>query len=601
MHVRKTVEHGGRTLAHGTFQVCETIYVCAAGCKKQGSGSNPQRALVHRQPEVSGLLLPRSSVGYDVMTFVGLQRFVHYQQREEIIAKLEQRYGLSLSTGEVSDLCRRFLVYVAALHEARADDLRKVLDKDGGWPLHIDATGENGQGTLFCAYAGWRGWVLGAWKIPTERADAILPKLRTTVARFGKPCAVMRDLGKAVIEVTRELVDGFDEPVPVLGCHLHFLKDIGKDLLSTSHDELRALFRRFRVLPRLRAFARDLGRSFGTDIDKARRDVADWLAGKDESFRLPKGQSGLAVVRSLSQWIIDYPHDGTDAGFPFDRPLLDLYRRCLRSLRAIESLLRKPCDDKRVHKALVRLHRIVEPVRSDVPFAGPARTLERRARLHDELRDALRLQPKSSKTEATRDPQEQKRVLQDVQKAVKDLEASLRERRPERGPAQDQRKAIHIVLDHLTRHGLSLWGHVIALPHEAGGGTRHVERTNVILESFWHEMKHGERRRSGRKVLTQDFEQLPAGAALARNLTRPDYVTVVAGTLDDLPRAFAMLDADDRSRSLPVRLRDAALPDSSEIVSSSLPKADRRLVRTIAMKERIDAEVRSRAPRRKTV
>jgi hypothetical protein len=51
------------------------------------------------------------------------------------------------------------------------------------------------------------------------------------------------------------------------------VKDIGKDLLCASHDDLRGLFRRFKVLPRLRALARDLGRGLGTDIDEARRDV----------------------------------------------------------------------------------------------------------------------------------------------------------------------------------------------------------------------------------------------------------------------------------------------------------------------------------------
>ena len=115
------------------------------------------------------------------------------------------------------------------------------------------------------------------------------------------------------------------------------------------------------------------------------------------------------------------------------------------------------------------------------------------------------------------------------------------------------REAIDTILDHLVRHGTSLWGHAITLPPEAGGGVRLVERTNTILESFFHEIKHGERRRSGRKVLTQDFEQLPAAAALARNLAKPDYVAVLCGTLDDLPRAFAALDVAGRDNSLPVR------------------------------------------------
>jgi hypothetical protein len=129
-----------------------------------------------------------------------------------------------------------------------------------------------------------------------------------------------------------------------------------------------------------------------------------------------------------------------------------------------------------------------------------------------------------------------------------------------------------------------------------------VERTHVRLERVFHEIKHGERRRSGRKVLTQDFARLPAAAVLARNLTQPDYVTILCGTLADLPRACAQLDAADRSRSLPARLRAAAAiavaAEETEIVSASLPKADRDLVRTEAMQDRVLAEARSRAPRR---
>ena len=410
----------------------------------------------------------------------------------------------------------------------------------------------------------------------------------------------MRDLGKAVTEAARDLVAGFAREVPVLGCHLHFLKDIGKDLLRPSHDELRELFRRFAVQPRLRALARDLGRSLGTDIAQARRDVADWLAGQDEAFRLPEGNAGLAVVRALGQWVLDYPHDGTDAGFPFDRPFLDLYRRCQRSLRAVESLLWKPYDDLRVHHALGRLHAILVVVRSELPFQPPARTLERRARLHDELREALRLRPKLPAGAAgAADAQEQVLELRDIERAVEKLTRSLVKRRPKRGPAQDERKAIDLILEHLDRHGPSLWGHAISLPPEVGGGVRLVERTNVILESFWHEIKHGERRRSGRKVLTQDFEQLPAEAVLARNLTRPDYVAALCGTLDNLPHAFAELDAADRSMSLPARRRAAAsrAEGGAEIISRSLPKADRDLVRTDAMQERVADEARSRAPR----
>lgn len=601
MHVLKTVERRALTLSHGAFVAHETVHACAADCRLPERDGKLGALVIQRQPALARLLPPRCTSGYDVMCFVGRARFVHYQQREEIRSSLEREHGIVLSLGEISALGRRFLVYLEALHEARAGVLRAALESDGGWPLHVDSTGEDGQGTLLVVYAGWRDWVLGAWKIPTERADAILPRLRAVAARFGPPCAVMRDLGRAVIEATGSLIAELGRPIPNLGCHLHFVKDVGKDLLSASHDELRELFRRVAPLSRLRALARDLGRTLDADLAPARQRVAEWLAGADDRFLLPAGNDGLAVVRALAQWVLDYSHDGTDAGFPFDRPYLDLYRRCLRACRATESLLRKPYDDGRVHHMLERLHGLLVPVRQEASFHGSARILEARGLLFDELRDALRLQDKPTRNRAAgldaviAKPAE----LRDVKEAVEQLHLSLRDRRPARGPAGDTREAIDLIVDHLDRHGPSLWGHAIALPPEKGGGVRLAARTNVRLESFFHEMKHGERRRSGRKSLAQDFEQLPAAAALARNLLRPDYVTLLCGTVESLPEAFADLDAADRSTSLPARLRAAPPPveEQVEIVSASLPKADRTLVRTAPMQARLFAEASSRAPR----
>ncbi len=193
MLVQKTVPRNGLTLAHGTFGAHETIHVCAGRCHWPSGSLVTRRAVC-----LSEALLPMSNAGYDLMTLVGRQRFLHRMQREEIQETLRDEHSIAISTGEVSDLARRFALYLARLHRARAPLLAAALAADGGWPLHVDATGEAGRGTLLIVMAGWRQWVLGSWKISTERADLILPCLRTVLSRFGAPCAAMRDLGKAV-------------------------------------------------------------------------------------------------------------------------------------------------------------------------------------------------------------------------------------------------------------------------------------------------------------------------------------------------------------------------------------------------------------------
>ena len=343
------------TLAYGTFVAHETVRVCAAEC------TYPSGARVTLRPEaLSRVVGPGCTFGYDVEVFVGIERFVHHRQREEIREDLRTKHKIVLSAGQVTEMTLRFCTHLGRLHWHSHAVVRETLRGDGGYPLHINATGEAGRGTLFVAYSGWRDWVLGAWKLSTEHADQITPGLREVTEAFGPPCAVMRDLGRAMTLAAEELVSELKARIPILGCHQHFLRDVGKDLLDGSHQTLRKLFRRWKVRPKLRAFVRHLGRRLSADLPVARDDVAAWAIESTEHV-LPSGKAGLATVRSLAQWVLDSAHDSRHLGFPFERPYLDLYQRCRTLRRAIDGFLRRKPRDLAVHDALEKLARILDP------------------------------------------------------------------------------------------------------------------------------------------------------------------------------------------------------------------------------------------------
>ena len=427
---------------------------------------------------------------------------------------------------------------------------------------------------------------LGAWKLSTERADAILPCLREVAREFGAPCAVMRDLGRAMISSIADFLAEEKLDIPDLACHAHFLKDNGNDLLEPPHAALRGVFRKLKVRSKLRMLARDLGRKLGGAVEGVRLEVREWLEGEAKDRTLPKGCAGIGAVRSIAQWVLDYEADSSGDDFPFDRPYLDLYLRCTLAIKGIDGFLGSPPKDKEVLKALIRLRRILAPVDCSVPLRPHARYLSERATLFDELRSALRLTPSKNKVnppEAGTSVEE----LSDIRQEVETFVRNLKSRREANSAGSDTRKAIDMILRHIEKHGKSLWGHDIELPD---GGTRLVERTNNYPEGFFRDIKHDERRRSGRKVLTQDFEHLPPEAALARNLLREDYVAIVCGSIDQLPRSFAQLDAEDRVKRLSGETPAEVKPQRFvEIASSSLPSSDKRLVRTEGMKQRLQA------------
>ena len=233
------------------------------------------------------------------------------------------------------------------------------------------------------------------------------------------------------------------------------------------------------------------------------------------------------------------------------------------------------------------MHRILRPVRCDIPRFHPVgAALDRRAKLFAELRRALRLEETDKAPGG--DSEREAAKLNDIRSCVDNLIRSLRKRRPERGPAKDLRTAIDLILSHLQRHGPHLWGHVIPIPQESGGGIRMVERTNNILESWFGSLKHAQRRRSGRKILTQDLELLPPSAALAANLDRTDYVKILCGSVKDLPAAFARLDALNRHKPA------AAKQTRPDPETASLSTRDRRLVRVPTLEQRITEAALSR-------
>ena len=142
--VQKTRVRAGVTIAHGRVRIDLKVRRCRAGCRADAARSS-----------LSAMFPARATFGYDVIVRVGLERFVHYRQRDEIRASLAAE-GVDVSEAQISLLGRRFLGYLEALHRARAPLLRAALAADGGWPMHIDATGEDGRGTLLLVYANWR-------------------------------------------------------------------------------------------------------------------------------------------------------------------------------------------------------------------------------------------------------------------------------------------------------------------------------------------------------------------------------------------------------------------------------------------------------------
>jgi len=487
------------------------------------------------------LVKPYQRYCYDLIVHVGLARYLAGKQREEIRAELHQSLGIDLSAATVSHLCDRFLVALECLHLLRAPYLRAAMP--GGYPLHLDATSDRGKGGLFVCLDGFRGWVLMATRIDSERDEYLRPLIDQTVGLFGDPVAIVRDLSEAGAGAVAHLRE---RGIADLVCHYHFAAAVGKNLFDKRYLSLRGLLRCSRVRPELRTLLQQLRR---------------YRASESTAGRFGPGRVREQLL-ALVLWLLE--GDGKkDPCYPFALADLDFVRRCRRALTKADRWV--PCPRSRPERrALRHLQGLVARLERDQRLAQTQLELDRAWQAFCKLRDVLRLNygelPASNARQRTATlPVLELRRLQQIEDAVAEYRKQLERRVAGLSRIEAKSCPDAIVLRYLKRYGPHLFGHPV-LRDEDDSVLAVVERTNNMLETFFGRSKQRLRRRLGRAHLGRDLEQQPPQVMLATNLEHPDYVRVLCGSLDSLPEAFAGLDAAAQaSVSLARNNRDWAL------------------------------------------
>jgi hypothetical protein len=493
--------------------------------------------------ELARLVKPHQRYAYDLVVHVGLARYLRGKQREEIRAELYQARGLTLSDGSISNLCDRFLVYFEALHLARLPELRHAMQV--GYPLHLDATCEHGKGGLFVCMDGWRGWVLLATRIPSEHEDYLRPWVEKTVAFFGDPIAMVRDMGEGMAKAVAPLRA---RGIPDFICHYHFLAAVGKKLFEKPYRALGNLLRQHKLQGDLRILLREL-RQYR----------------KSSTF---SGRFGPGPIHedfpALVLWILEGEGKKTLL-YPFSLPYLELLQRCQQALRKAECWMPSPRTPT-TRRAIANLTRIVNRVERDTRFVTMAARLEKDWQAFCELRDVLQLTNAELPNGDTHPhqialPALEARRLEMIEEAAKEYQTELRERTANISNDDSTNPSpARIILKYFKRYGKHLFGHP-ALRDEDGTILAVVERTDNVPEHFFGAEKRKLRRRLGRAHLGRDLEDQPAQAALVANLEHPEYVRIVCGSVDNLPTAFAKLDEQDLEQTTPLSRnnRDSAL------------------------------------------
>jgi hypothetical protein len=515
--VLKTKQRNVTTLHIGRFKAIETICVCDGCWRTYGSR------------ELARLVPSGCNFGYDLLVYVGRALFLRHRRSREISDELAAQ-NVRISPSEVEYLAKKFVVYLAIAHRQAAPAIKQAMSANGGYVLHLDATCGGKEPLLMSSLDSISQIVLGNVKLPSEKAETIIPFLEQIERLFGEPIASVHDMGAGILRAVRKVFPGRPDFI----CHYHFLRDIGKDLLEPDYDTIRKRLRKHGITSKLRTHARKLKQLIDDQpqlIDDFHRRVEHQSASDSSVERIP-----TISAYGLILWTLDGKNQGHGYGFPFDRPHFVFAKRLrsvYRQLQEIKTLqLRSQWRDNR---PLYKLSNELKAIFSDEILRRTLTQMEPKMQTFDELREAMRIAPESGSQGLNCDGMGTD--IQTIEGSVRHFRQQLADD-PKCGAGQDYQKMI----DQIDKYWQKLFADPIQVDTPDGKVAIQPQRTNNIMEQFFRDFKTGYRRKTGHNGLSKTFQAMLADTPLVKNLQNESYMKILLDGKPTLEARFAEID-----------------------------------------------------------
>ena len=365
--------------------------------------------------------------------------------------------------------------------------------------------------------------VLDNIKIPSEKADKIIPFLRQIKDCYGIPLALVHDMGTGILSAVKEVFPGIADYI----CHYHFLRDIGKDLFGIEYARIRSELSKYRIRPSLGKIVKSLEEKIETQPE---------LANSLDVYLKDEGQSEdvlpLVLAYILFHWILDAKSELNGYGFPFDREHLIFYKR----LKTASSIVKNLPARKKKDRYIIKLNRVSARVLNDKNLKTIVGRMEEKTQIFDELRDAMRIAASDGKKGLNDDGEDVD--IETIEEAVTIFRNS------------DKIKAaaeVNVDYKKMVKQIDRYWEKLFADPimvTTASGETMLVQpqRTNNILERFFRDLKRMYRSKSGTQSLNKVIKAMLADTPLVKNLSNPEYLKIILNGHDTLEERFAEID-----------------------------------------------------------
>ena len=421
-----------------------------------------------------------------VVMAVGLLRWIMDYQRSEIHILMESR-GIEISSGEISNLSKEFLLRFYCIHRRHMKDLDL-----GEYILHLDGTGESGDEIVFMAKDGMTEITMDACIMPSESMEYIIPFLHGIKDLFGDPVSVLRDMSPAIKESISMVFPGILQLI----CHYHFVKDLGKDIFS-SYLDLRSSMVSTRALVYI------------SKVKAPEKESADGIIYAEKLW------TAIASEYAL------YPRN-IPSKFPFVLPYFQILERCMEIEDMLKSIIRWNAFHMKLVKPVMDLHSALMEITHDPMVLEKYRIIVRTWSWFESIRNALRVSREMSSGESGKGPV-------DIGAMGKELNTALSIIRKEAEFTGGELGRIYMIFSNrIEKHRAELLSPVIGKQ----GNIINVVRHNGIEEMGHRWSRMHIRRRTGRSQTAKEMGMFGALTAVLSNMENKHYIEKILSGID---------------------------------------------------------------------
>ena len=259
----------------------------------------------------------------DIMIEAALQMFINGRSSSEV--------PLIKETG-ISDRHVRRLGSMALdiFKEIHGESVPILRDRMKSYILQIDGTTDSDFAMIVAVRDSISDFVLHVKRCSSESQESIEEILGTVKKRFGIPSGITCDMRQGIISAAEKVFPG----VPIRICLMHFLRDLGKDLMEYLHSDLGIMINRAGIKSPLKSTLRKMPDYHQETLDEI-----------GYGFCSDPGRMEIMAIRKILEDMLSL-NGGSGYGFPFSMKNLNFFTACDAAMKKLSDLLPMVKEDE---------------------------------------------------------------------------------------------------------------------------------------------------------------------------------------------------------------------------------------------------------------